>query len=208
MPSVLTIVAVSCLVLGVLALLFAGGAFRAGRSFGGGIGTLFALLLVALAALAFTITVATRGYRALTSEELAATVRTEPLPDKRFHATIVLPGQPLTMYDLAGDAFYIDAHILKWHPIVNLLGLHTAYELDRVAGRYNEVADERRKPHTVYSLSRPKPLDMYKLIKAFPPFALLVDAEYGSATFTPAGRPATFDVLVSPTGLLIRPGVQ
>ena len=161
--------------------------------------------MVVLASLAFAITVATRGYRALTVEELAATVQTEPLPDKRFHATVVLPGQPLTMYDIAGDAFYIDAHILKWHPIVNLLGLHTSYELDRVAGRYHDVADERKRPHTVFSLARPKPVDMFKLIKVFPPLGRLVDAEYGSATFTPTGRPASFDVLVSTTGLLIRP---
>ena len=205
MPSVLTIVSICCLLLGVMALLSAGGAFRAGRSFGGGISTVFGLLMVVVAALAFAITVATRGFRSLTVEELAATVQTEPLPDKRFHATVVLPGQPLTMYDIAGDAFYIDAHILKWHPIVNLLGLHTSYELDRVAGRYHDVADERKRPHTVFSLARPKPVDMFKLIKAFPPLGRLVDAEYGSATFTPTGRPASFDVLVSTTGLLIRP---
>lgn len=205
MPSVLTIVSLCCLLLGVLALLSAAGSFRAGRSFGGGITTLFALLMVALAALAFTVTVATRGYRSLTGEELAATVTTEPVPDKRFHATVVLPGQPLAMYDLAGDAFYIDAHILKWHPWVSLLGLRTAYELDRVAGRFNEVADERKRPHTVYSLARPKAVDIFKIIKAFPPFGLLVDAEYGSATFAATGHPASFDVLVSTTGLLIRP---
>jgi hypothetical protein len=109
------------------------------------------------------------------------------------------------MYDLSGDAFYVDARIVKWHPIVNILGLHTAYELDRIAGRYNDVGDERSKPHTVYSLSRPKPLDMLRIVKAFPPLALLVDAQYGSATFTTATRPASFNVLVSTTGLLIRP---
>jgi len=35
--------------------------------------------------------------------------------------------------------------------------------------------------------------------------APLVDAEYGSATFVAAGRPAQFEVRVSTTGLLIRP---
>ena len=33
----------------------------------------------------------------------------------------------------------------------------------------------------------------------------LVDAEYGSATFVAATRPATFEVRVSTTGLLARP---
>ena len=205
MPSVLTASAICALLLAAGALLHAWRAFRGGRTAGGSVSMLAGLLLLALAALAAAISVATTGYRALTAEQLAATVRTEPLPGKRFHATIVLPGQPVAMYDLAGDAFYVDAHILKWHPIANMLGLHTAYELDRVSGRYNGVADERSKPHTVFALSRPRSLDMFQLVKAFPPLDLLVDAEYGSATFTAAGRPATFDVLVSTTGLLIRP---
>jgi hypothetical protein len=109
------------------------------------------------------------------------------------------------MYDFMGDAFYVDARIVKWHPLVNILGLHTAYELDRIAGRYHDVGDERRKPHTVYTLSSPKRIDILRLVKLFPPLALLVDAQYGSATFTPVARPASFNVLVSTTGLLIRP---
>jgi hypothetical protein len=208
MPTVLTVAAVCFLLLGVLEMVSGWKSLRAGRSFAGGISTIFGLLLIALAALAGTIILATRGYRALTREELAATVKTAPLPHQRFRATITLPDGKLAMYDLSGDAFYVDARIVKWHPLVNVLGLHTAYELDRVTGRYNEVGDERNKPHTVYSLSRPKQIDMLRLVKIFPPLALLVDAEYGSATFTPARRPSTFNVLVSTSGLLIRPNDQ
>lgn len=204
MPVVLMIAAVCFLFLGVLELHSAWGSLRGGRSFGGVISIAFGLFLLTLAVLAATITVATRGYRALTQEELAATVKTEPLPHQKFRATIIVPGGKLAMYDLAGDAFYVDARIVRWHPLVGFLGLHTAYELDRVTGRYNDPGDERTKPHTVYSLSQPRPLDMLRLVKLFPPLALLVDAEYGSATFATAARPASFNVLVSTTGLLIR----
>jgi hypothetical protein len=116
-----------------------------------------------------------------------------------------MPGGRLGMYDLSGDAFYVDGYIVKWPAFMNLLGLHTVYELDRIAGRYNDVRDERTKPHTVYSLSRPKALNMYRVVKAFPPLRLLIDAEYGSATFIAARRPATYHVLVSTSGLMIRP---
>ena len=117
------------------------------------------VLLLGLAALAGIIALATRGYRVLAAEQLAATLRTEPLPNKHFHATIVLPGQPVAMYDLAGDLFSIDAHILRWHPIVSIWGLGTAYKLNRVTGRKQEVA---------YSLAPPEGLDMFRLVKAFP----------------------------------------
>src|SRR5213594_1105400 len=181
-------------------------AVRAARErhwLGGTIRGLVAMLLLALAALAATLTVGLHGYRALSFEEVAATVKTEPVAPQRFRATITLPNRRLAMYELAGDAFYVDAHILKWHPWLNLLGLHTSYELDRVSGRYNAVTDERTQPHTVYALSRDRWLDLFALArrKALGP---LVDAEYGSAAFVAGNRPAEWEVRVSTTGLLMR----
>jgi len=117
---------------------------------------------------------------------------------------IVLPDKRLAMYDLAGDALYMDAHILKWHPWVNLLGLHTSYELDRVAGRYNAVSDERSKPHTAYELARPAWIDLFWIARRHV-LGPLVDAEYGSAAFVAGTRPARYEVRVSTTGLLMRP---
>jgi hypothetical protein len=163
-------------------------------------GIIFLLLALLLA----TITVGTQGYRALTNEDVAATVKTEPLGPQRFRATITLPDKRLAMYELQGDAFYVDAHILKWKPWANLLGLHTAYELDRVAGRYNAVADEQSRPHSVYSLATNKPLDVFFLARRTL-LGAMVDAEYGSAAFIAGNQPAEYQVRVSTTGLLIRP---
>lgn len=182
-------------------------AVRGGRWAGGAVRGLVGLLLVALAALAGALAVGLQGYRALTLETLAATVTTEPVGRQRFRATIVFPDRRIAMYDLAGDAFYVDAHILKWHPLVNLLGLHTAYELDRVAGRYNEVAEERARPHTVFSLARSRPFDLFGIARRGL-LGPLVDAEYGSAAFIAATRPARYEVRVSTTGLLMRPVVS
>ena len=205
MPTTLIVVGLCFLLAGVLFLRAAPAAVRRGRWAGGGVRALLGLLLLALGALAATITIGIHGYRALTLEVLAANVKTEPVGPQRFRATIVLPDRRLAMYELAGDAFYIDAHILKWHPAANLLGLHTAYELDRVGGRYNAIADERTKPHTMYSLARARRLDLFSLVRRFPLFRPLVDAEYGSAAFVAAMRPVEYEVRVSTTGLLMRP---
>src|SRR5881409_2005069 len=179
MPSTLIIVGICLLVVSVALFRGVPAAVRGGRWLGGAGRGLVGLLLLALAALAGTISVGIRGYRALTYEEVAATVKTEPVGVQRFRATIVLPDRRLAMYDLAGDAFYVDAHILKWHPWANLLGLHTAYELDRVAGRYNAVADERSKPHTVYDIGRERTIDLFDLARRYPVLGPLVDAQYG-----------------------------
>ena len=208
MPSTLVIVGVCLLLVGAALLRAAWARVRGGRWAGGGVRALLALLLLALAALAATITIGVHGYRALTLEVLAASVKTEPVGPQRFRATIVLPDRRLAMYELAGDAFYVDAHILKWHPVANLLGLHTAYELDRVGGRYNAIADERTKPHTMYTLARARRLDLFSLVRRFPLFRPLVDAEYGSAAFVAATRPVEYEVRVSTTGLLMRPALR
>jgi|ERR1041385_460481 hypothetical protein len=204
MTTTLIVTGLCLLLVGVLLTRSGVRAARERRWMSTGLRGLTGLLLLSLATLAGTVTVGLNGYRALTFEELAATVRTEPLGGQRFRATITLPDRRLAMYELAGDAFYLDAHILKWHPWASLVGLRTVYELDRVAGRYNALADERARPHTAYELARSKPVDLFFIARRRL-LGPLVDAEYGSATFVAATRPATFEVRVSTTGLLARP---
>lgn len=160
-----------------------------------------ALLMGAFAAM---VAVGTAGYRALAYETTAATVRVDPLAAQRFRATVRLPDGRTTTHELAGDEFYIDAHILKWKPAANLVGLHTAYELDRIAGRYHSVKDEQTSPRTVVALGTEKPVDIFDLRRRYAVLAPLVDAQYGSASYVPVTRPAELDVRVSSTGLLIR----
>lgn len=166
--------------------------------------TVAGLLLLSLGGLAGGIGVGMRGYRALTREDVAARIVVRPVGPQRFAATFLVSDRPEMTYELAGDAIYVDAHILKWKPMVNVLGLHTAYELDRVAGRYDDIAQERSGDRTVYSLVQAKPVDLFGLRRRYAFLAPLLDAEYGSGTFVPVTRPAAFEVRVSTTGLLIR----
>jgi len=163
-----------------------------------------ALFLFCVAALLGALAIATRGYRALTREEVAAIVSTEPTGPQRFSAHFLFPDGKRATFDLAGDALYIDAHILKWKPIANLVGFHTSYELDRVSGRYARINDEQSKSRTVYSLGGEKPVGMFELSNNYRVFEPFVDAQYGSATFGPVAEPARFELRVSTTGLLLR----
>ena len=153
------------------------------------------------------ITVGIHGYRAFTQEALAATIKTEPLGPHHFRATVTLPDSSLHMFDLAGDAVYVDAHVLKWRPMGTLLGLETVYELDRIAGRYQTLGDEQTQQRTIYSLAANKPFDAFDLARRYWVLRPFVDAEYGSATFISATAPGggTYEVRVSTTGLLVRP---
>jgi hypothetical protein len=145
-----------------------------------------------------------KGYHSLLREEIAATIHVQPIGPQRFTATVRFPDGRETKHELAGDEIYIDAHILKWQPIANVFGLHTVYELDRIGGRYQSLADERALSRTVHGLSSSKLVDLFGLRRRYILLAPLLDAEYGSASFVPVTRPAEFEVRVSPTGLLIR----
>ena len=163
-----------------------------------------ALLMVSLSALFGTISIAIQGYHALTREELAAIVKVEPTGEQKFMARFFMPDGSEKVFSLTGDQLYVDAHILKWKPLANIFGLHTSYELDRVAGRYAILNDETTKIHTVYSLSKNRRLDMFDLRRRFTILNPLLDAEYGSGTFINSNSTEEFRIMVSTTGLLIR----
>lgn len=162
------------------------------------------LFLLALGALAGTISVGMLGYRALTREEVAARIAVKPAGPQRFLATFKFPDGREATYDLAGDEIYVDAHILKWSSYANMIGLHTAYEIDRVAGRYHKIKDERDAMRTVHDLGRDRAIDLYALRRRYSILSPLFDAEYGSATFVPVTGPAELELRVSTSGLLMR----
>lgn len=180
-------------------------ALRRRRYMASAVDAVVAALLLLCSLLLGVITIATQGYHALTREELAATVEVRPTGARRFEAVVMRPDGARDTFDLAGDQVYVDAHILKWKPVANLLGLHTGYELDRIGGRYDDIASELVREKTVHSLKRTKPLDMFELARDWSMLGPLLDAEYGSGTFRRVARPAVFEVYVSTTGLLIRP---
>jgi hypothetical protein len=175
-----------------------------GRPFLAAAGGLLALALGAVAALCGALAVSIHGYHALTREEIAAVVEIQPVVRQRFVAHVTLADGTMRSFQLAGDELYVDARVLKWHPWANLLGLHTHYALDRIGGRYLDIEDERHAPRTIHSLVDGAKLDAFTLRREHEFLAPLVDASYGSATFTSADRPVTLEVRVSTTGLLVR----
>jgi hypothetical protein len=202
-----TPLAIAALVFGALGALFLISAlialFRA-RAFGFAVRLLAAVALLAVGSLFGAIAIGTQGYRALTREDLAARIVVQPAGDQRFSATVRFPDGREASFDVAGDEIYVDAHILKWRPLANVLGLHTEYELARLAGRYRDIDAERRALRTVYPLGAERPLDLFSLRQRHTFLAPLVDAQYGSATFVPVTERAELEVRVSTTGLLMR----
>lgn len=199
--------------LAALSILLSVAAVRSWRSrqlVGGTVSLLVAALLATVAALGGTLAWSFASFEALTREAVAATIRLEPMqgPEARFLAHVRIPGEDERTIELTGDQVFVDARIVKWHPWATAVGLPTAYQLDRIGGRYRSIDDEQTQPRSVVSLAPDDPRlasDIFDALAARPWLAPLVDARYGSGTFVAADAENTIEIRVSATGLLARP---
>lgn len=192
---------------GVLALLFvvlAVDAFRRRRGTTGVVQVLVGLLFASLATIGGLLAVGTAGYQALTRETVAATATVSQQSDGEYLVSLRFVDGTQSSWLIRGDELYVDAQILKWHPVANVLGLHTGYSLDRIAGRYRELADERMQPRTVHQISDDRAVDLFGFVRRYPFLSGMVDATYGSGTFAPLRSEGTYEIRVSTTGLLVR----
>ena len=149
----LAVVVIAC---GILAAAFAVRAVHRGRRghpLAGLVHGLVAGVVLAVAAAAALVGVNLQGYMRLTNETPAAEVRFRQQGDRRFAAEVLYPDHTREAFDLAGDEWQLDARVLKWHAPATMLGLDTALRLDRIGGRYRDVANERSEPRTVYELA-------------------------------------------------------
>lgn len=165
---------------------------------------LVSLVLLVVAATLALFSLGIQGMQALTKEETAARIKVVPSGLQRYDATVTFADGRVETYDLAGDDIYIDGHIVKWTPLANRLGLHTSYRLDRISGRYRTLEQENTARRTVYAIGTPALIDLVALGRRLP-LADFFDAEYGSASYVPVAQPGELELMVSTTGLLLRP---
>lgn len=201
LPALITV----CVLAGLLFLLLALRRLR-GRRFGACAmhgSTSLVLFLIALAIALLGVNLLT--YQRLSREEPAVEARFTRAGDQRFDALLTYPSGATQQLALAGDEWQIDARVLKWRPFANLLGFDTAYRLERISGRYADIARERDAERTVYALNPPDRIDVWALVRTWRRYVPWVDALYGSAVYLPMTDGARFEVVVTQSGLVARP---
>ncbi|MET1256602.1 hypothetical protein [Aliikangiella maris] len=164
---------------------------------------LFMLLMITGSITLFML--GTQGYQALTQEELVANIEVTPTSEQTYYARLLFLDGTQQVYLLNGDELLVDAYILKWKPWANILGLHTAYRLERVSGRYQDIQQEQNKPRTVFALNSHAGGGLAEWRKNYQSLSFLVDVEHGSASFVSAQQAQQYQLLVSSSGLIIRP---
>ncbi len=177
--------------------------FRWGRVTSGVI-----LLLLASSILWMTLLVQT--YVELTSDIKVATV----------HATTIanaphLMSVELTMFDQSGktvsdktylvngDEWMLEGDIIKFPPLLNILGLHSGYKITRLEGRYDNPNLELHGPRTVVTLNGGDD-GFFKTVQEATWLSPIVQGAYGNAVFLAADG-KTYNVYVSQSGLYAVP---
>jgi len=145
-------------------------------------------------------------YARLTHEQEAARITSRQLGQRHFAVSLQAQDAPPRHFEVRGDEWQIDARVLKWRAMGNLLGLDTLYRLERLSGRYGDGASERAAPRTVHDLADEPGLDLWALTRRYQRYVPLADALYGSAAFVPMAEGAEYVVTVSSSGLVVRPG--
>ena len=144
-------------------------------------------------------------YHRLTREQPALEAQFKRAGDERYAALLTYPSGETQELALSGDEWQVDARVLKWRPLANLIGFDTAYRLERISGRYTDLARERTQERTVYALNPPDRIDVWTLLRSWRRYVPWADALYGSAVYVPMGDGARYEVVVSQSGLVARP---
>jgi len=163
------------------------------------------LVFLLLAAAALALVMNLRTYQRLTSETPAGELDLSRVAPHQYDAVLTYPDGTAAVFLLRGDEWQVDARILKWQGTVNLLGFDSALKLDRISGRYTDIADERTQPRTVYQLRSPETIDFWDLARRYHRWLPWVDALYGTATFLPMADKGSYEISASQTGLIARP---
>jgi hypothetical protein len=169
----------------------------------------FHLLLAGILLLAFTaaglVAANLLTYARLTHEQEAARVTTRQLGERQFAVSVQTRDRPPRHYRVRGDEWQIDARVLKWRAIGNLLGFDTVYRLERLSGRYGDAQSEREAPRSVHELAQDPGVDFWSVARRYHAYLPLADALYGSAAYVPMAEGAEYVVSVSSSGLVVRP---
>lgn len=127
-----------------------------------------------------------RDYRLLSGEVPVATLHATRLGPQRWQVRLVRSDGRAVDARLDGDAFRVEADVVKWTPAALVLGHAPAlYRLDRLSGRYDDPRQAQQGPRTVVALGGDNPLDLWRLKHRFPAWLPGVEAEYGSGTYLP-----------------------
>lgn len=175
------------------------------RKLGGGINVVLGIVLVVIAVSSVGVLANLYTYHQLTGEQPVGTLTFEKFAPREYVATLNTGSGTSRQFTVFGDECQMDARILKWHYFANLIGFDTVYRLDRISGRYRDVAAEKTAERSVYALAENPGIEIWSIINRFNDFIPWIDAVYGNAVYLPMEQGAVYAITMTDSGLIARP---
>lgn len=144
------------------------------------------------------------SYGHLTAERPVAVVEIRALEDQLWTVVLAMPDGRTGQFELAGDAWQLDARVLKWSGPAAAIGFEPLYRLERLSGRYDDIGQEREALRSAYALGESGALDLWDLKRGHAQWLPFVDAEYGSGVYLPMRDGARYEVTLGNSGLIAR----
>jgi hypothetical protein len=170
-------------------------------------GTLYLLLGVMLVLVGLGSGVAAASlhtYRRLTQEQLAATVAVHRVGERQFKLSVTTPHLAPRNFPLRGDAWQIDARVVKWPGHGAASGFDAVYRLERLSG-HDAATQSGSAGYSVHNLAAAEPADLWVLLRRYRDYLRFVEASYASTGYMPMADGAEYAVSISAAGLAVRP---
>lgn len=169
---------------------------------------LLGVLLLGLAALVCLLAFSLYRYLQLYSDRPVAVLE---IMQEAPHQFIVRVGvfdnqdviQRLERYTLHGDAWQLEARVMRWRLPAVLPELPSLYRLERISGRYYDVEDEGKAPRTVYAMNEWGLPDLLSLKHKYPRWLPFVEPVDENVTWMPMFDSARYTVLFNDRGRLL-----
>lgn len=164
------------------------------------------LLLLGVAGMLVLVAWDIRGYEQVSNVQPIATLAFSRVDDKQFSVNLVDQAGAEQRYQLSGDLWRLDVHLLKWFNDAARMGIKSGYRLDRLSGRYISLSDEQSLPRSTVNLQTEQPyFDVWSLLHGVNRYFSIIEAQEVSASYLPMADGALYSVTVGPSGLIAQP---
>ncbi|MBB71286.1 MAG: hypothetical protein CMF50_02675 [Legionellales bacterium] len=161
------------------------------------------LIVVGLLGIGFTHNLDT--YQSLEPGKALATIHFVEIGPNRYHVILKIRGKRrVKQFNLDGDQWQIDAHILRWRKLAQSLGLQPLYRLENITSGFRQATNTQPQS-SHYGLGKNHGIDLSQLLKKNQAWLPIVDSIYDNGTYAPMANQAKFSIWLTETGLKAQP---
>ncbi|MDX5372546.1 MAG: hypothetical protein LPK18_08950 [Pseudomonadaceae bacterium] len=163
------------------------------------------LAFLALAGLVGVVAYDLRSYDAQVQDKPLVTLSFSADGEQRYRVHLLEGGEEREVL-LEGDLWQLDARLLGWKGLAELIGLQPGYRLERLSGRFLAIEQQQNARHARVQLAQsPYGIDLWRWLRLAQRDLFLFDPQAARVTYLPIADGAVFSVSLTPAGLLAKP---